>query len=71
MIVAWLYECAARLQPLADQYKTPTTPNFRNRKILRFDLNNWIMSWGQTHFLKLVNLISTCRFKGSRKNVYD
>ena len=35
---AWMDECAARLQPLADQYKTPTaTPNFGNRKIPRFD----------------------------------
>ena len=29
---AWTDECAARLQPLADQYKTPATPNFRKRK---------------------------------------
>ena len=28
---AWMDECAARLQPLVDQYKTAqTTPNFRN-----------------------------------------
>ena len=29
---AWMDECATRLQPLVDQYKTQTTPNFRNRK---------------------------------------
>ena len=29
---AWMDECAARLQPLVDQYKPKTTPNFRNRK---------------------------------------
>ena len=29
---AWIDECVARLQPLEDQYKTNTTPNFRNRK---------------------------------------
>ena len=27
--------------------KKPTTPNFRNRKIPRFDRNNPIISWGQ------------------------
>ena len=68
---AWTDKCAARLQPMADQYKTPTKPNFRNRKIPRFVHNNPIMSWGQKHLLKIVSLISTCRFKGSRKNVYD
>jgi len=31
-------ECAARLQPLVDQYKNPD---------LRFDRNNLIMSWRQ------------------------
>ena len=30
---AWIDEYAARLQPLVDQYKTQTTPNFCNRKI--------------------------------------
>ena len=49
---AWTDECAARLLPLADQYKTPTTPNFRNRKISRFDRNNPIMSWGQENLFK-------------------
>jgi len=29
--------------------KAPTTPNFRNGKIPRFDRNNPIMSWGQKH----------------------
>ena len=29
---AWMDECAARQQPLVDQYKNPTTPNLRNRK---------------------------------------
>ena len=46
---AWMDECAARLQPLVDQSKTPTTLNFRNRKIPRCDLNNPSMSWGQKH----------------------
>jgi len=47
---AWMDECAARLQPLVDQYKNPNnSPNFRNRKIPRFDRNNPIMSWGQTN----------------------
>ena len=47
---AWMDECAARLQPLADHYrKNPTTPNFHNRKIPRFDCNNPIMSWGQKY----------------------
>ena len=32
-------ECAARLQPLVDQNKLKTTPNFRNRKIPRIDCN--------------------------------
>ena len=40
---AWKDECAARLQPLVDQYKLKKTPNFRNRKIPRFDRNNPIM----------------------------
>ena len=44
---AWMDECAARLQPLEDNIKTQTTPNFRNRKDPRFDRNNPIMSWGQ------------------------
>ena len=26
----WMDECAARLQPLVDQYKTHTTPKFRD-----------------------------------------
>ena len=43
----WMDECAARLQPLVDQYKfLQTTPSFRNRKIPRFDRNNPIMSHG-------------------------
>jgi len=29
---AWMDECAARIQPLSDQYKSPTSPNFCNRK---------------------------------------
>ena len=37
---AWMDECAARLQINITQI----TPNFRNRKNLRFDRNNWIMS---------------------------
>ena len=41
---AWMDECAARLQPLVVQYKTQTTPNFRNRKIPRFDQNNTVIS---------------------------
>ena len=50
-------ECAARLQPLADQYKTPTTPNFRNRKIPRFDRNNPIMSM-EKKYLFFVSLLT-------------
>ena len=44
---AWMDECAARLQPLVNQYKNPDKPNFRNTKIPRFDRNNPIMFWGQ------------------------
>jgi len=41
---AWSDECATILQLLADQYKTQTTPTFRNRKIPTFDRNITIMS---------------------------
>ena len=37
---AWKGECAVRLQPLANQYKIPAKPNFRKRKIPKFDRNN-------------------------------
>ena len=46
---AWTDEYTAGLQSLADQYKTPTTLNFRNKKILSFDRYNPIMSGGQKH----------------------
>ena len=56
---AWTDECAARLQPLADQYKTPTTVNFRNKK---FDRNNPIMSRGQKYlFLKRIHSLKYLR----------
>ena len=44
---AWIDECAARLQPLVDQYKTRQHQTFAIEKIPRFDRNNPIMSWGQ------------------------
>ena len=40
---AWMNECAARLQPLVEQYK----PIQYNTNLTRFDRNNHIMSWGQ------------------------
>ena len=42
---AWMDECAARLQPLVDQYKPKQHQNFAI--IRRSDHNNSIMSWGQ------------------------
>ena len=51
---AWMDECAARLQPLVDQYKPIQHQTFAIEKIPRFDLNNPIMSWGQKNlFLKV------------------
>ena len=47
---AWMGECAARLQPLVDQYKKHQT--FAIEKIPRFDRNNPIMSWGQKNLFK-------------------
>ena len=44
---AWMDECAARLQPLVDQYKPREHKTFAIEKIPRFDCNNPIMSWGQ------------------------
>jgi len=44
---AWMDECAARLQPLVDQYKPRQHQTFAIEKIPRFDRNNPIMSWGQ------------------------
>ena len=45
---AWMDECAARLQPLVDQYKKPRQhQTFAIEKIPRFDSNNPIMSLGQ------------------------
>ena len=45
---AWMDECAARLQPLVDQYKKPKQhQTFAIEKIPRFGRNNPIMSWGQ------------------------
>ena len=40
-------ECAARLQPLVDQYKPRQHQTFAIEKIPRFDRNNPIMFWGQ------------------------
>ena len=40
--------------------QTPTTPNFRNRKIPRFDRNNLIKSCGQKHVIKLLCTFSLC-----------
>ena len=44
---AWMDECAARLQPLVDQYKPRQHQTFAIEKIPRFDRNNPIMSLGQ------------------------
>ena len=44
---AWMDECAARLQPLVDQYKPIQNQTFAAEKNPRFDRNNPIMSWGQ------------------------
>ena len=44
---AWMDECAARLQPLVDQYKPRQHQTFAIEKIPRFDRNNPILSWGQ------------------------
>ena len=50
---AWMDECAARLQPLVDQYKNPEKhQTFAIEKIPRFDRNNPIMSWGQKNLFK-------------------
>jgi len=55
---AWMDECAARLQPLVDQYKKPRQhQTFAIEKIPRFDRNNPIMSWGQKNLFKKKNLI--------------
>ena len=49
---AWMDECAARLQPLVDQYKKPRQhQTFAIEKIPRFDRNNPIMSWGQKNLI--------------------
>ena len=37
---AWMDECAARLQPLVDQYKPRQHQIFAIEKIPRFDRNN-------------------------------
>ena len=52
---AWMDECAARLQPLVDQHKAQTTPTFCNRKILRFDRNNLILSLGSKNLFKKIS----------------
>ena len=45
---AWIDKCAARLQPLVDQYKNPKQhQTYAIEKIPRFDSNNPIISWGQ------------------------
>ena len=43
----WIDECAARLQPLVDQYKPRQHQTFETEKIPIFDRNNPIMSWGK------------------------
>ena len=48
---AWMDECAARLQPLGDQYKPRQHQTFATEKTSRFDRNNPIMSWGQNKSL--------------------
>ena len=63
---AWTDKCAARLQPLTDQYKNPysTAPNNPNRKISRFDRNNPTMPWGQKHlFLDILFLEQSAIFE--------
>jgi len=48
-------KCAARLQPLEDQFKTPETrQTFAIEKIPRFDHNNPIMFWGQKKSLRIL-----------------
>ena len=50
---AWTDECAASLQRLVDQYNTPATLNFCNRKILRFNyLTTWSCSWDKNSSFK-------------------
>ena len=49
---AWMAECAARLQPLVDQYKPRQHKSFAIKKFPRFDRNNPIMSWGQQNLFK-------------------
>ena len=44
---AGMDECAARLQPLVDQYKPRQHQTFAIEKIPRFDRNKPIRSWGQ------------------------
>ena len=53
---AWMDECAARLQPLVDQYKPRQRQTFAIEKIPRFHRNNPIMSWGQKISLKKNNV---------------
>ena len=67
---AWMDECAARLQPLVDQYKPREHKTFAIEKIPRFDRNNPIMSWGQKisfknfiyYYLAKLYLL-TCNYK--------
>ena len=54
---AWMDECAARLQPLVDQYKPRQHQTFVIEKIPRFDRNNSIMSLGQTNLFKKKNIL--------------
>ena len=44
---AGMDECAARLQPLVDQYKPRQHQTLEIEKVSRFDRNNPIMCWGQ------------------------
>ena len=56
---AWMDECAARLQPLVDQYKTRQHQTFAIEKNPRFDRNNPIMSWGQKNLIYFI-LFTQC-----------
>jgi len=55
---AWMDECAARLQPLVDQYKPRQHQPFAIEKIPRFDRNNPIISCGQQNLYLTFIVIS-------------
>ena len=44
---AWMDECAARLQPLVDQYKPRQHQTFATENFQDLIVTNPIMSWGQ------------------------